>query len=90
MAESAPPFDRLDFLYTPSADVPRDLKYFVEVLGGRPVFAIDAMGTKVAAVELTEGPPLMLLTDHVEGERPILVYRVDDLATALADLAAQG
>jgi hypothetical protein len=90
VAESAPPFDRLDFLYTPSADVPRDLKYFVEVLGGRAVFAIDAMGTKVAAVELTERPPLVLLTDHVEGERPILVYRVDDLAKSLADLAAQG
>ncbi len=90
VAESAPPFDRLDFLYTPSADVPRDLKYFVEVLGGRPVFAIDAMGTKVAAVELTEGPPLVLLTDHVEGERQILVFRVDDLAKTLADLAAQG
>jgi len=88
--ESAPPFDRLDFLYTPSADVPRDLKHFVEVLGGRAVFAIDAMGTKVAAVELTGGPPLMLLTDHVDGERPILVYRVDDLEATLEALSARG
>ena len=72
----APPFERLDFLYTPSTDVPGDLKYFTQVLGGRAVFAIDAMGTRVAAVELTEGPPLVLLTDHVEGERPILLYRV--------------
>ncbi len=54
------------------------------------VFAIDAMGTKVAAVELTEGPPLVLLTDHVEGERPILVYRVDRLPTALEDLTGRG
>src|SRR5262245_31005957 len=90
MAESAPPFDRLDFLYTPSADVPGDLTYFVEVLGGRAVFALDAMGTKVAAVELTEGPPLVLLTDHVEGDRPIMVYRVDDLTKALEGLAARG
>jgi len=88
--ESAPPFDRLDFLYTPSADVPSDLRYFVEVLGGRAVFAIDAMGTKVAAVELTDGPPLVLLTDHVEGERPIMVYRVDDLERALDGLSARG
>lgn len=86
----APPFERLDFLYTPSTDVPRDLKYFTEVLGGRAVFAIDAMGTKVAAVDLTEGPPLVLLTDHVEGERPILVYRVGSLATALEDLTGRG
>jgi hypothetical protein len=90
VAESAPPFDRLDFLYTPSADVPRDLTYFVEVLGGRAVFAIDAMGTKVAAVELTDGPPLVLLTDHVDGERPILVYRVDDLGRRLEELSARG
>jgi len=47
----APPFERLDFLYTPSTDVLRDLKYFTEVLGGRAIFAIDAMGTKVAAIE---------------------------------------
>ena len=86
----APPFERLDFLYTPSADVPGDLRYFTEVLGGRAVFAIEAMGTKVAAVELTEGPPLLLLTDHVEGKRPILVYRVDSLATALEDLTGRG
>jgi hypothetical protein len=86
----APPFEGLDFVYTPSTDVPRDLKYFTEVLGGRAVFAIDAMGTKVAAVELTEGPPLVLLTDHVEGERPILVYRVGSLATALPELTSRG
>jgi hypothetical protein len=86
----APPFERLDFPYTPSTDVPRDLRYFTEVLGGRAIFAIDAMGTKVAAVELTEGPPLVLLTDHVEGERPILVYRVGSLATALKDLVRVG
>ena len=88
--QQAPPFERLDFLYTPSTDVPRDVKYFTEVLGGRAVFAIDAMGTRVAAVELTEGPPIVLLTDHVEGERPILVYRVDSLATALEDLTGRG
>jgi hypothetical protein len=87
---SAPPFDRLDYLYTPSADVSGDLSYFVEVLGGRAVFAIDAMGTRVAAVELTDGPPLVLLTDHVEGERPILVYRVEDLSKALEGLQARG
>jgi hypothetical protein len=88
--QQAPPFEQLDFLYTPSTDVPRDLRYFTAVLGGRAVFAIDAMGTKVAAIELTEWPPLVLLTDHVEGERAILVYRVGSLATALEDLTGRG
>jgi predicted enzyme related to lactoylglutathione lyase len=86
----APPFEQLDFLYTPTRDVAGDLAYFTGVLGGRALFAIDAMGTRVAAVELTEGPPLVLLTDHVEGERAILLYRVADLDAALAELEARG
>jgi len=86
----APPFERLDFLYTPTRDVAGDLAYFTEVLGGRALFAIDAMGTRVAAVEFTEGPPLVLLTDHVEGERTILLYRVANLDSALAELEARG
>jgi predicted enzyme related to lactoylglutathione lyase len=86
----APPFEQLDFLYTPTRDVAGALAFFTTVLGGRAVFAIDAMGTRVAAVELTEGPPLVLLTDHIEGERAILLYRVDDLDAALAELEARG
>jgi hypothetical protein len=74
----------------PSGDVAADLEYFTRVLGGRVVFAVAAMGTRVAAVELGEDPPLVLLADHLEGERPILVYRVPDLATALAGLEARG
>jgi hypothetical protein len=44
------PFQRLDFVYTPSRDVAADLEYFTEVLGGRVVFAVEAMGTRVAAI----------------------------------------
>jgi hypothetical protein len=89
VAASAP-FGPLDFLYVPSTDVARDLAYFSDVLGGQVVFAIDSMGTRVAAVRLSEDPPLVLLTDHLEGERPILVYRVPDLGVALADLERRG
>jgi hypothetical protein len=88
--DTVPPFDQLDFLYTSSRDVAADLAYFTEVLGGRTVFAIDEMGTRVAAIELTEGPPLLLLADHVEGERPVLVYRVADLAAALGAMERRG
>jgi hypothetical protein len=83
-------FEQLDFLYTPSRDVAADLAYFADVLGGRVVFAIEGMGTRVAAVELTEGPPLILLADHVEGDRAILVYRVPDLTAALVELEGRG
>jgi hypothetical protein len=84
------PFEQLDFLYVPSRDVAEDLAFFSEVLGGRVIFAIDSMGTRVAAVRLTEDPPLVLLTDHLEGDRPILVYRVPELGAALTELEGRG
>jgi hypothetical protein len=90
MAEQTAPFQQLDFLYAPSRDVAADLAYFTEVLGGRVVFAVEAMGTRVAAIQLTEGQPLLLLADHLEGERPILVYRVADLSIAMTELEARG
>jgi hypothetical protein len=82
-------FRRLDFLYIPSRDVAGDRTYFTSVLGGREVFAIEGMGAKVAAVDPGAGP-LLLFADHVEGEAPILVYRVDDLQAALAALESRG
>jgi hypothetical protein len=90
MPEAAPPFEQLDFLYVPSGDVAGDMAHMSEVLGGRVIFAIEAMGTRVAAIELTTGPPLLLLTDHLEGDRPILVYRVPDFTLALSQLEARG
>jgi len=84
------PFEQLDFLYMPSRDVAADLAFLTGVLGGQAVFAIEAMGTRVAAVELTPDAPLLLLADHLDGERPILVYRVPDLPAALAGLEQHG
>lgn len=86
----AAPFAQLDFLYCPSGDVAAEASYFTDVLGGELVFAIESGGTRVAAVRLSGGPPLFLLADHVEGDRPILVYRVDDLAASLVELQARG
>ena len=84
------PFESLDFVYTPSADVAADMRFFSEVLGGRIAFAIEAMGARVAKIELTEGPPHLLLTDHLEGDRPVLVYRVTDLGAAVRTLRKRG
>ena len=83
-------FESLDYVYMPSRDVPGDVVYFTDVLGGRLVFAIDGMGARVAMIELSDAPPRILLADHLDGERPILVYRVADLDVALAALTAQG
>jgi hypothetical protein len=82
--------EQLDFLYTPSRDVAADATFFVDVMGGRLIFAIDDGGTRVAMIELTAEPPRILLTDHLDGERPILVYRVADLRATVTELENRG
>jgi catechol 2,3-dioxygenase-like lactoylglutathione lyase family enzyme len=83
-------FEQLDYLYVPSRDVAADVAYFTDVLGASLVFAIEGMGTRVALVELTDGPPQIVLAGHLDGERPILVYRVADLEAATAELRVAG
>ena len=83
-------FERLDYVYMPSRDVAADVTWFTEVLGGRLLFAIDAMGTRVAMLELTADPPRIVLAGHLEGDRPVLVYRVDDLDAAATELRGRG
>jgi hypothetical protein len=82
--------EQLDFVYMPSEDVAADMEYFTDVLGARLVFAIDAMGIKVAMVEMGTDSPRVILAGHLEGERPILVYRVRQLAGAMAELQSRG
>ena len=80
------PLGTLDFVYLPSRDVAGDLAHFTRGLGGELVFAIERFGTRVAMVKLAEQPPALLLAEHLEGEAPVLVYRVDDLERTLAEL----
>jgi hypothetical protein len=84
------PFERLEYLYTPSADVAKDAQAFVDLLGARIGFAIEGIGARVAMVQLTEHPPYILLTDHLEGDRPIHVFRVQDLDATVAKLHKRG
>ena len=84
------PFQSLDFLYIPTTDVARDTADLSSVLGGRVVFAIEEGNTRVAMIALTPDPPHLLLTDHLEGERPIFIYRVDNLDLASARVKEAG
>ena len=83
-------FEQLDFIYMPSRDVAEDVHYFTEVLGAKLTFAVEGMGTRVAMVEMTDTPPRILLAEHLEGERPVMVYRVADLQEAVRTLEARG
>lgn len=80
---------RLDYLYTPSTAVAADLRYLVDVLGGEEVFAIEDGGVRVAMVRFAEAPAI-LLTDHLEGDRPIHVYAVDDVDATSRELTTRG
>ena len=79
-------FDRLDFIYLPSRDVAADLKHFTGELDAEVVFAIEAFGTRVAMVRLAPEPPPLLFAGHLQGDQPILVYRVENLDRAIAEL----
>jgi hypothetical protein len=80
---------RLDYLYTPSRDVAADARYLVDVLGGELAFAIEDGGTRVAMVRFPWSPAI-LVTDHLEGDRPIQIHAVDDLETTATALEARG
>jgi hypothetical protein len=83
-------FLSLDFLYTPAADVDDAAAHWVDILGARLEWKVRAMGTTVACVRPVKAGPAILLADHVEGETPILMYRVADYGEALERLRAGG
>lgn len=80
----------LDFLYVPSSNVDRDIAEHVEALGAELEWKVRAMGTVVACVRVSHAGPRILLSGHLEGTVPILVYRVADYREALARLRAAG
>jgi hypothetical protein len=82
--------EALDLLYVPSRDVEADLAFYRDVLRARVVFAIEAMGTRVAEVALAAHGPRLVLADHLPGDAPVLLHRVADLDESLAELAARG
>lgn len=82
-------FGSLDFVYIPSNDVDTDLEYYVDVLGAEKIFNISDMGTQVAMMKLGDGPRL-LLAGHMEGDAPILIYRVENLKKAMKELKTRG
>ena len=83
-------FLSLDFLYVPARDFEASVRYYTEQLGGELVWKIHAFGAWVAAVRLSPTGPLVLLADHLHGESPILIYRVQNLEAAMAALRARG
>jgi hypothetical protein len=83
-------FEQLDFVYMPSRDVAADIAHYTDHLGGELVFAIEAFETRVAMVRLADDVPELLLAEHLDGDEPILLFRVAELEAAVAELAGRG
>ena len=86
----APPFLSLDFLYVPTPDVDTAARWYVEVLGAHLEWKVRAIGTVVAELRVSDAGPLVLLSQHLQGPAPILVYRVADHDATVADLQSRG
>jgi predicted enzyme related to lactoylglutathione lyase len=83
-------FLSLDYLYVPAGDIEAAVRFYTEQLGGELVWKIHAFDTWVAAVRLTASGPLILLAAHLQGNTPILIYRVAHLESTVAALHACG
>ena len=83
-------FLSLDFIYVPTADVDAAAAAYVDVLGARLEWKVRGMGTVVACLRLAETGPAILLSGHLHGERPILVYRVESYQATLHGLLRRG
>ena len=83
-------FRSLDFVYVPTEDVDEAARRWVEELGAELLWKVHAMGTVVAQLRVSEDGPAILLSGHLEGDVPILIYRADDYAAAVAELRAAG
>ncbi len=83
-------FESLDFIYVPTEDVDASARRYVEELGAELVWKVRGMGTVVACLRLSTGEPSILLSGHLVGATPILIYRVADYASTVARLRAAG
>ena len=79
-------FGSLDYIYLPTADVDGEVLRYVEMMGAELVWKVRAMGTTVACLRVGEPGPAILLSGHLQGSNPILVYQVQDYAIAIAQL----
>jgi hypothetical protein len=83
-------FGSLDFIYVPTADVDAEARNHVNALGAELVWLVRGMGTTVARLRVGEPGPAILLSGHLTGTTPILVYRVDNYTAVVGQLRQQG
>jgi catechol 2,3-dioxygenase-like lactoylglutathione lyase family enzyme len=83
-------FESLDFVYVPTSDVDAAIRTYVAAFDAELVWKVRGMDTTVACVRVANDGPRILLSGHLEGQVPILVYRVASYDDALAQLRDAG
>ena len=80
----------LIYLYIGSADLGRDLRFYLEGLGGEQVWRFQSMGADVAGVRLSRLGPLVILADHRPVPSVLPIWKCPDLDGAAESLKAAG
>lgn len=83
-------FLSLDFVYVPTTDVDVAASAYVDALGATMEWKVRGMDTVVACLRLAGEGPAILLSGHLDGDVPVLVYRVTDYYATVAGLRARG
>lgn len=84
------PIGRLEYLYVGSADVAKDLAYYVDTLGAEVVWDFREFDTRVAGLRMFAKGPMVLLAGHRHAPSVLPVFAVPDLDDAERDLRARG
>ena len=79
-------FGSLDYIYVPTSDVDGEIARYAGTMGAELVWKVRAMGTTVACLRVGEPGPAILLSGHLQGTSPILVYQVQDYVGMVAQL----
>lgn len=83
------PFGRLRYLYVGSSDVPRDVAYHRDVLGGLLLWWFEDFGTQVAGIGMGNGPDV-LLAGHRPAPSVLPIWQVADLNETMKTLESTG
>ena len=83
-------FRSLDFIYVPTDDVDAAARSYAEQLEAEMVWKVRGLSTVVACLRVSGEGPSILLSGHLEGPMPILIYRVDDHDATVAALRQAG
>ena len=83
-------FEALDYLYLPAPEIGTAITFYTEALGGELLWRIREGDTWVAAIRLGAASPLVVLANHLEPGRGLLIYRARSLVETQRALTSHG